>query len=197
MESLKDELLAMQSADLQLRSQLAAQGTLSPGYNEEMAALHRRNAARLGEILDEHGWPGRSLVGEAGCAAAWLVLQHSLLDPLLMMRALPLLEVAVRGDEAPPSQMAYLADRIRTLQGQPQLYGTQHDWDDIGQMSPLPIDDAAGVEARRSALGMETLVAHTARLREQVARERAAPPADLAAYRREAHEWARSLGWRK
>jgi len=194
---MKDELLAMQAADLLLRTRLVEQGKLHSGYNEEMATLHRRNAARLGELIEEHGWPGRSLVGEEACAAAWLILQHSLLDPALMRRAQPLLEVAVRNGEAPSSQLAYLTDRIRTLQGEMQLYGTQHDWDASGQMSPLPIEDATGVEARRCALGMETQVAHTARLRAQVAREGATPPADLAAYRHEAAEWARSLGWRK
>lgn len=193
---MKAELLAMQAADLQLRSRLVEEGRLSGGYNEEMAALHRRNAARLRGILDEHGWPGRSRVGEEGCAAAWLVLQHSILDPALMRQAEPLLERAVRDGEAPPSQLAYLTDRIRTLQGLPQVYGTQHDWDDDGQMSPKPIEDAAGVDARRSALGMETQAAHTARLRAQVARECETPPADLAAYRRSANDWARSLGWR-
>jgi hypothetical protein len=196
-ESLKDELLAMQAADLQLRERLVAQGRLSPGYNEEMAALHRRHAIRLGKLIDTNGWPGRSLVGDEGCAAAWLVLQHSLPDPALMRRALPLLEAAVRAGEAPPAQLAYLTDRIRTLQGQLQIYGTQHDWDDSGQMSPLPTEDVADLEARRSALGMESQAAHTARLREQVARERESAPADLAAYRREADDWARSLGWRE
>lgn len=161
---LREELLRMQAADLQLRQRLVEEGVLHRGYHYEMAA--------------------------------WLVLQHCILDPELMRMALPLLGAAVDRGEAPPAHLAYLADRIRTLQGEPQLYGTQHDWDDAGQMSPLPMEDAEGVEARRGALGMESLAAHTFRLRAQVAREGAARPADLAAYRRERDEWARSTGWR-
>ena len=190
------ELAAMKAADLKLRDQLAAEGALSGGYNEEMAALHRKHAMRFREILEIHGWPGRSLVGEEGCAAAWLILQHSVLDPALMRRAQPMLEAAVHAGEAPPAHLAYLTDRIRTLQGELQVYGTQHDWDDQGQMSPLPIEDEAGVEQRRSMLGMEPLSAHTTRLREQVIRENQKAPADLAAHRKAGHEWARSLGWR-
>lgn len=193
---LREELLRMQAADLQLRQRLVEEGVLHRGYHDEMAALHRRHAARFREVLNLHGWPGRPLVGDEGADAAWLVLQHCILDPELMRMALPLLGAAVDRGEAPPAHLAYLADRIRTLQGEPQLYGTQHDWDDAGQMSPLPMEDAEGVEARRGALGMESLAAHTFRLRAQVAREGAARPADLAAYRRERDEWARSTGWR-
>lgn len=194
--ALRKELLALRAADLELRDRLIAEDTLFKGYHPEMAALHRRQATRFREILSEHGWPGRLLVGEDGCAAAWLVLQHSVLDPPLMMHALSLLEVAVRSGAAPPAHLAYLTDRIRTLQGRPQIYGTQHDWDDSGQMSPQPIEDVDAVEARRAALGMEPLSAHTARLREQAIRERASAPADLAAHREEGIHWARSLGWR-
>lgn len=186
----------MRSADLSLRDQLVAEGSLFRGYNPEMAALHRRHAARLREILDAHGWPGRTRVGDDGCAAAWLVLQHSILDPALMKAAQPLIEAAVRDGEAPRSQLAYLIDRIRTLQGQPQVYGTQHDWDDNRQLSPQPIEDAPGVDARRAELGMEPLSVQTERLREQAARECETPPEDLAAYRDEGIEWAKSLGWR-
>jgi len=34
------------------------------------------NIAGLRRIVDRCGWPGRSLVGEDGADAAWLVLQH-------------------------------------------------------------------------------------------------------------------------
>jgi hypothetical protein len=37
----------------------------------------RDNTARLREIVSARGWPGRSLVGEDGATAAWLLLQHT------------------------------------------------------------------------------------------------------------------------
>jgi hypothetical protein len=37
----------------------------------------RRNTARLKAVVVDHGWPGRSLVGEDGAHAAWLILQHA------------------------------------------------------------------------------------------------------------------------
>jgi hypothetical protein len=40
-------------------SALANDGSLFDGYHLAMEAVHRRTAARLGQILDAHGWPGR------------------------------------------------------------------------------------------------------------------------------------------
>jgi hypothetical protein len=43
-------------------------------------AVDQRNMARLAEIIDRFGWPGRSLVGDKASEAAFLILQHSTLD---------------------------------------------------------------------------------------------------------------------
>lgn len=64
--SLRDELLAMKERDLRTRARLAEDGSLYDGYHPEMEAVHRENAARLSQIIDEHGWPGPGLVGEDG-----------------------------------------------------------------------------------------------------------------------------------
>jgi hypothetical protein len=39
-----------------------------------MEAVDKKNRDRLKEIVDKHGWPGRSLVGKDGAHAAWLVV---------------------------------------------------------------------------------------------------------------------------
>lgn len=195
-QMLRDELLRMEQDDLELRAELARDGSLFQGYADRMAALHRRHNARLHEILREHGWPGRSVVGEDGASAAWLLLQHAVLDPGLMRSALPLLERAVRAGEAEPRHLALLVDRIRVLEGRPQFYGTSHDWDRDGRMSPRPIEDPAGVEERRRQVGLESLAENTRRLRAQAAAEGQSPPADYEERQREMNDWARSVGWR-
>ncbi len=71
-ETLRDELLSMQSADRDMRRALIEAGELygphlpKDWYNPRMRALHDRHNGRLGEILGTYGWPGRALVGEAG-----------------------------------------------------------------------------------------------------------------------------------
>ena len=43
---------------------------------------------RLEEIIAEHGWPTYDLVGEDGEEAAWVIAQHSDLDPEFQAEAL-------------------------------------------------------------------------------------------------------------
>ena len=178
---LRDELFALRTADLELREELIREGTLFAGYHPRMAELHRRHNARLREILAVHGWPGRRLVGSDGAAAAWLLLQHAILDPPLMRMALPLVAQAVANEDCEAAALAMLTDRILTLEGKPQRYGTQHDWDAAGQLSPLPIEAPDTVDARRRAVGLDSLEENTCRLRTQVSVEEEGPPKDFAA----------------
>ena len=175
-----------------MRAQLAADRSLSGGYHPAMETVHRRNAARLREILDERGaWPGRDLVGEDGAGAAWLIVQHAISDPPLQRRSLGLLEAA---EDVDPVHVAMLDDRIRVFEGRPQRYGTQFDWDAHGQINPAPIDDEAAVDRRRAELGLPPLSEALTNLRAAVGDE--PPPADPAGYAAEREAWAQRVGWR-
>jgi hypothetical protein len=192
--ALRTELLAMAGEDRRVRALLAADGSLFDGYHPRMAEVHRRNAARLAEILDRSGWPGPSLVGADGAAAAWLVLQHAIGDPPLMRRGLVLLRGLGPG-EADTAQLAMLEDRIRAFEGRPQRYGTQHDWDGTGHLGPLSIEDPGRVDERRRSVGLGPLEEDTRRIRAQAARAGERPPPDWAGRQRRKREWERSVGW--
>lgn len=196
-ESLRKELLEMKRRDLELRSELLRSGELFDGYHPRLEAIHRAHAERLAAILDEHGWPGRSLVGDDGAEAAWLVVQHAIGDPALQRRARDLLGEAVRRGEAEPWSWACLDDRIRTFEGRPQRYGTQFDWDDDGTLSPLPIEDPERVDQRRAELGLESLDQRVRAMRERAAREGERPPPDREARQRRFEAWLREVGWRR
>src|SRR5262249_49304868 len=173
---LRDELLAMAAEDQQVRADLAADGSLFDGYHPRMAEVHRRNADRLKQILEQHGWPGRRLVGKDGAEVVWLVLQHAIADPALQRRGLSLMHEAVAAGEADAAQAALLEDRIAFFEGRPQRYGTQLDWDDDGQLSPHPIDDPAGVDERRRAVGLPPLAESVRRTRQPPAHHGQPPP---------------------
>jgi hypothetical protein len=193
---LRDELLAMAEEDRRVRAELMAEGSLGDGYHPRMEEVHRRNASRLTTILEQLGWPGRSLVGEEGAHAAWFVLQHAIGNPSLQRRGLDLLRRAAEQGEASARQVAYLEDRVRFFEGRPQVYGTQYDWDEQGELAPHPIEDIAGVDERRRSVGLGPLAEHTRHMRESTAGSGEGPPADRAEHRRKALEWARSVGWR-
>ena len=89
-----------------------------------------------------------------------------------------------------------LEDRIRSFEGRPQRYGTQFDWDEQGRLSPLPLEDPAGVDARRRTIGLGALAHDLRRRRKAIPRGLERPPADWAARRRDMAEWLRQVGWR-
>jgi hypothetical protein len=190
------ELIAMAAENESVRVRLAATGELfAGGYHPEMEAVHVRNASRLKQIIDVHGWPGRSLVGSEAADAAWMIVQHAIGYPGFQRRGLELVRDAARRGDADPVQVAMLEDRIRVFEGRPQVYGTQYDWDADGRMSPYPIEDPVQVEQRRTAIGLDPLDEHTARVRASLSPDDQ-PVKDYETRRQEFEEWASRAGWR-
>jgi hypothetical protein len=197
-EQLRQALLAMAGEDLSLREELAATGSLFDGYHPRMQQLHKRNAEGLVEIMRRHGWPGHSQAGEDGAEAAWLIAQHAIGEPEVQRRALILMREAAGLGEAQLWQVAMLEDRIRMFEGRRQLYGTQFDWDENGEMSPYPeIEDVAKVDERRRAVGLGPLQEDVRRKRAAIKQSNERPPHDLMKRREEMEEWARAAGWRE
>lgn len=188
-------IIALKEEDLQLRDQLAQNGQLGEGYHEEMKNLHNRNARILDDIIDAIGYPTIDKVGKEASEAAWLVIQHSIGQPGFMRKCAALLEEAVRKHLADPKNLAYLTDRIAVLEGKQQLYGTQFDWDENGELNPVLIDDLSQVNQRRKSIGLNTLEEQTEIIRRQAKEENQSPPADVEKRRLEADEWRKSMGW--
>jgi hypothetical protein len=113
------------------------------------------NADRLRAIIDEHGWPGKSLVGEEGAMHAWLLAQHADRQLDFQRRALSLLAVAVERSEATSRQLAYLTDRVRMNEGREQLYGTQIADVEDGRAVPWPVESPDQLDERRERIGLE------------------------------------------
>ncbi len=186
----------MAEEDLRVRAELAVDGSLFEGYHSRMRAIHDANATRLSVILDQRGWPGEPQVGRDGAEAAWLIVQHAIAQPAFQRRALVALSAAAERGEAPAYQAAMLEDRIRTLEGRPQRYGTQLDWDEAGELSPLPVEDARAVEERRRAVGLVPLDQAIREKREAASASGERPPSDPRERRRTMERWLREVGWR-
>jgi hypothetical protein len=108
-------------------------------------------------IIQQHGWPGRSLVGYDGAHAAWLLVQHADADAEFQTRCLGLVKVAVAQGEAAAKDWAYLIDRVRVSRQQPQVYGTQFKQSADGGFQPHPIEDPTHVDERRKSVGLGSL----------------------------------------
>jgi hypothetical protein len=197
-EQLRQLLLTMIADDLSLREELTSDGSLFEGYHPRMQQMHSRNAERLLRIIQQNGWPGHSLVGEDGAEAAWMIVQHAVAEPDLQRQALTLMNEAAQQGEAQLWQVAMLEDRIRMLEGRSQLYGTQFDWDENGEMSPYPeIEDVEEVDERRRGVGLGPLQEDIMRRRGGITQTKERPPKNVAKRREEMEEWAREVGWRE
>lgn len=194
-QELKNKLLAMADEDRRIRAELVASGELFQGYDPRMQAVHKRNAESLQAIIEQHGWPGISLVGAEGADAAWLILQHAIGNPALQRRCLPLLKESAAAGDIPAVHAAYLEDRICVFEQRPQRYGTQFDWDADGQLSPCPLEDPEQVDAYRKSVGLGPLAERIALARKRAIAEGDTAPADLEKWQKEKEVWARSTGW--
>jgi hypothetical protein len=157
-ESLRQELLGMQEEDFRVRKELLDNNELGGPYVPRMEAVHVKNAARLRELIAEHGWPGEDVVGEDGAKAAWFIAQHSIGEPRFQRESLLLLKACAAEGRTPAWQAAYLEDRIAMQEGRPQRFGTQ--WMDDpsdGRTRPWQIADPARVDELRASVGLGPL----------------------------------------
>lgn len=168
-EELRRELLARRDDDQRIRTLVRLPpGQYTARLPDEVAAqwqcIDQENTRWLADVVSARGWPGRTLAGEDGAAAAWLLAQHADRDPAQQQAFLDALRGAAGQGEASVSQMAYLEDRVRVNAGQPQLYGTQFTETD-GELRPHPIGDPRRLDERRAEAGLEPFADYEARMR--------------------------------
>ena len=189
-------LLTMLERDQEVRDDLVRRGTLFDSYDPRMEEVHLEHATRLEAILRRHGWPDTDRFGEDGQLASWTLLMHSISRPDLMRYGRDLLAASAKAGSTPGHFLARLEDRILTLEGQPQTYGTILDWDAEGVLGCLPIRDPASVDARRAEVGLPPLAEHVTRRRQEALAAGEGPPVDRHRKAREYEEWLRRAGWR-
>jgi Sulfotransferase family len=147
--------------------------TGAPAAMARLMEMDSNNTAWLMAVVEDIGWPVRSLVGADAAHAAWLLAQHADLNPAFQRHCLKLLRRAARHGEASSADLAHLHDRVLLASGKPQLYGTQIVVRD-GRYVPARLRNAQTVDARRAAAGLEPIAAH---LRQVLARR--GPPQPL------------------
>jgi hypothetical protein len=137
-------------------------------------AVDEANTAWLRRVVAERGWPGKARVGADGADAAFLLVQHADRDTAFQAAVLPLLERAFAAGQASGQHLALLTDRVATARGQPQVYGSQADIV-AGRVILKPIADSAGVDARRTRMGLPPLAEYVRVLDSLYARGRSPP----------------------
>ncbi len=141
----------------EMRSKSAVELTKSKDMPSALMArveeVDRRNVAWLKKIVRKVGWPGKTMVGQDGSNAAWLLVQHADKDPQFQKRCLALMQPMLDSGEISKVDFAYLTDRVLVADKRPQRYGTQIDMNKSA-MKPFPMEDPPNVDKRRKSVGL-------------------------------------------
>lgn len=173
---LKHELDSLYEVDQRYRAMLfdsrinrnpdslaAALGVAKPELNATIMGHMKRtdqtNLVRMQAILQQYGYPGKSLVGEPTNQAAWHVIQHA---PKTIPQYLPQIKLAAEQGELPFDRYATMLDRQLMTEGKEQLYGTQVMAYNGQPPFVWPIQDPAQVNQRRKQAGFRTTVEQNA-----------------------------------
>jgi hypothetical protein len=160
--ALASQITRMADEDQRVRKERFPLHANEPVYIRAMAEVDERNQREVRQIFSERGWLGTALVGQQAADAFWLLVQHF---PALLEQALPLMQSAAERGELSKSMLAKSIDRVMTISGKPQIYGTQFKIV-ADAVEPFPIDDPAHLSERRAAMGLETYEENLARMRE-------------------------------
>lgn len=114
--------------------------------------IDAENTNWLRRQVEEHGWLGKSLVGEKGAHNAWLLVQHADRHPKFQKSCLELIGKLPAGEVA-PIDIAYLTDRVLSAEGLPQRYGTQCTMEN-GVARVKEVEDPDNLNQRREELGL-------------------------------------------
>jgi hypothetical protein len=158
---LRDELLKMMKSDQEGRKKIV-EGNPSElerkQITEQIGQADEANRAKLKQIIEQHGFPTISMVGDEAATAAFLIVQHADRDPKWQEQMLPVLEQLAAKGEVAKSSVAYLTDRVLRAQNKPQLYGTQFYQEPGagGQPQDVPpvVEDPKNLDKRRLKMGL-------------------------------------------
>lgn len=125
----------------------------------QMQRTDLTNLGRMQAILQQYGYPGKSLVGTPTNQAAWNVIQHA---PKTIPQYLPLVKLAAEKGELPFNRYATMLDRQLMNKGKEQLYGTQVMGYNSQPPFVWPVQDPAQVNQRRKQAGFSTTIEENA-----------------------------------
>lgn len=122
------------------------------------------DTAYMKSVIAKGEWPLISRDGEEAAKAAFLLVQHADQDPDFQKQVLTVMEPLVAKKEALGKHYAALFDRVAFSEHRLQRYGTQFGEGKGGCTAVLPVEDHAGLDARRAAMGLDSLADYAKRL---------------------------------
>lgn len=124
--------------------------------NQDMRLNDSINLILIKNIIEKHGWLGKTKIGKKANTTYWVVIQHS--DTTTMKEYFPIMKTAVENGEASRIHLAYLEDRILMFQNKKQIYGTQFQVDKKnGKQTMYQVENKEKLNERRKSVGLYEL----------------------------------------
>ncbi len=162
LEAAKTVLNSIYEENLQLRKkvmptirQYGPSSLQMDSLNRQILAFDSASLLKVIPIIEAHGWPGISQVGENANQAVFITIQHANKIELLE-KYFPLLEASAQKGESLLSDMATMHDRMLVSTGKEQLYGTQSKMVN-GKLELLPVAEPKKLNKRRRKVGLPKL----------------------------------------
>ncbi|UUU22841.1 type 2 lanthipeptide synthetase LanM [Streptomyces sp. DSM 40750] len=163
---IRRRLLRLDRLDGALRMPWAEGGMVDGVAERRLRTLTDAGIAWLSEVVADHGWPGRTMVGAAAAAAASRLVQHARDHLDFRRHCLELMRQAAADGDLPWREVASLTDELRLADGLPQVYGTKFE-PVAGELVPYRIEEPDDVDRRRASMGMEPLAEYADRIRQR------------------------------
>ncbi|OGN15193.1 MAG: hypothetical protein A3G02_00335 [Candidatus Yanofskybacteria bacterium RIFCSPLOWO2_12_FULL_44_13b] len=149
-QKIKNKILFLARRDHQMRAS-----------NKWDESIDKKNIKELKKIVYKVGWPDKKLVGVKAALGAWLIVQHGVFNIEFQKYCLGLLKKAVADKKMPQFTVPFLIDRIKMVEGKPQLFGTQFfKKTRSGKLHLWKIYNKKGIDKRRKKCGLEPLKNH-------------------------------------
>lgn len=150
----------LQETDLEKREALAQKlGLAKEDYTSDLwkkqRLLDTSNLKVVKNILDNYGYPGKSIVGEPTNLIALDVIEH---NPIHIDQYIDLFKEAAAKGELPMTRVAALEDKYLMQQHKEQIYGTQAQITAANGFFIWPIKEPEGVNRRRADAGFDRTI---------------------------------------
>tara|TARA_R110002051_G_scaffold72030_4_gene130199 strand:- start:1065 stop:2777 length:1713 start_codon:yes stop_codon:yes gene_type:complete len=150
----------LQETDLEKREALAQKlGLAKEDYTGDLwkkqRLLDTSNLKVVKNILDNYGYPGKSIVGEPTNLIALDVIEH---NPIHIDQYIDLFKEAAAKGELPMTRVAALEDKYLMQQHKEQIYGTQAQITAANGFFIWPIKEPEGVNRRRADAGFDRTI---------------------------------------
>jgi hypothetical protein len=128
---------------------------LAEKYRIRMYAEDSLSFLRAESVLREFGYPEKEWCGESAAGVPFYIISHAPVS--LRSRYVEYFKAAAGTGKLDRTAFAFYLDKVKIVNGEKQVYGTQFYTDKNWKRYYYPIEDPSNLNKRRAEMGMEPI----------------------------------------